>query len=397
MHKTFCIFSSLFAPHVGGQEQFTEHIGAALAARGNDVVIVTCRIDDRSPDIETLVPKRSLERLDGEGESGEVRVMRVESTRLLGGRFPVPRKKALKGILDELSEDGIDRVIVNARFYGLSIAGARFARALGQRPIIIDHGSAHLTLGNALLDAAVSRIEHLQTRRIRRVPADYYGVSEKSCRWLEHFHIDACGIIPNAIDADAFHDAANEAHFREDLGIPSDHILVSFCGRLCPEKGVKELLEAAQRLVELQNVHFVLAGEGPLRTAVEASQLERVHAVGLQNPADIAALLRESDIFCLPTRSEGFSTALLEAAACQAAPIITDVGGARELIPSREFGIILENSRPGTVARAIRLLAEDDAYRRSCAENIARRVRDEYSWDASACALERASEHTMQA
>ena len=393
MHKTYCIFSSLFAPHVGGQEQFTEHISAALAARGNDVVIITCRIDDDSPADEILIPASANDKKSG---SGEVRVVRVESTRLLGGRYPVPKKGALRRVLEGLKPSGVDQVVVNARFYELSVAGARFAQAIGQRPIIIDHGSAHLTLGNALIDKVVSEVEHWQTRRIRRIPADYYGVSQKSCAWLEHFRITACGVIPNAIDADAFYASANDVHFRADLGIPADHIVVSFCGRLCAEKGVRELLGAAQRLAERKDVHFLFAGDGPLRTAIEASGLTRAHAVGMQDPPDIAALLRESDIFCLPTRSEGFSTALLEATACYTTPIITDVGGARELIPTDEFGIIISDNRPETIAKAIERLADDAGYRCSCADMIGQRVRNEHSWDAAAQALEQAAERACR-
>lgn len=391
MHKTYCIFSSLFAPHVGGQEQFTEHISAALALRGNTVIIVTCRIDDVSPDIETIFPR---ERANASSESicGEAIVVRVESARMLGGRYPVPNKQALERILDSLEQSSIDQVVVNARFYELSIAGARFAARLGQRPIIIDHGSAHLTLGNTLLDAGVIAAEHAQTMRIRHTPAAYYGVSEKSCEWLKHFGIDSEGIIPNAIDADAFAASAAAPHFREELSIPEDHVLVSFCGRLCPEKGVRELLEAASQLDGDKAIHFILAGEGPLRKDVEAAGLSRVHAIGMLESPDVAALLSESDIFCLPSRSEGFCTALLEAAACGVAPVMTDVGGARELIPSESHGIILPNAHPDAIAEAIARLADDGEYRSTCATNIARRVRDNHSWNEAARMLEQASD-----
>jgi len=396
MHKTYCIFTTLFAPHVGGQEQFTEHIGCALARRGNTIIIVTCRIDDESPDMETIYPPEA-DAVSSDNIMGEVIVVRVESKRALGGRYPIPKKQALSRVLESLKASVIDQVIINARFYELSIAGARFAEEIGQRPIIIDHGSAHLTLGNAALDTGVRAIEHAQTKRILSVPADYYGVSEKSCAWLEHFGIVSKGIIPNAIDADAFVAAANDAHFREELGIPSDHVLVSFCGRLCPEKGVTERLGAAERLARRKDIHFTLAGDGPLREAVEAAGLDRVHALGALTPGDVAALLLESDIFCLPTRSEGFSTALLEAAACTVCPIITDVGGAHELIPTDQYGTILENADPETIASAILKLADDSDLRRTCAENIARRVRENHSWDETARLLEQAAKLASQA
>ena len=80
-----------------------------------------------------------------------------------------------------------------------------------------------------------------------------------------------------------------------------------------------------------RSIHFVVAGDGPLFDQVDTSPLPNVHAVGRLNSSDTAALLMDSDLFCLPTRSEGFSTSLLEAAACGTASLVPDVGGAREV------------------------------------------------------------------
>ena len=86
--------------------------------------------------------------------------------------------------------------------------------------------------------------------------------------------------------------------------------MIAFSGRFIPEKGVSVLIEMMEMLDDLP-VHLVAAGEGPLCGAMEESGIDKLHVVGRLKSGDIAALLMESDLFCLPSRSEGFSTALL--------------------------------------------------------------------------------------
>lgn len=68
---------------------------------------------------------------------------------------------------------------------------------------------------------------------------------------------------------------------------------------------------------------------------------------------DVSALLQQSDLFCLPSRSEGFATSLLEASACGCPSVVTDVGGARELIPDPSYGTILKDASKGALLEAI--------------------------------------------
>lgn len=345
MKGTIVIFSAHFLPHVGGVEVFTDGLSRSLERQGFQVVVVTSRLDD-APERERL--------------SDGVEVLRLPCWPLVGGRLPVARPgRRGRELLASLDGRDIVAVAVNTRFYPLSLVGARFARRHGLVPLVIDHGADYLTFGNAVIDVAVRAYEHVITALAKRSRPRFYGVSEASARWLGTFGIEADGIITNAIDGAAFRRGASERSFRGEYGIPDGAVLVAYTGRLIPEKGVEALVSAAEQLAAAgEDVVFALAGEGPLRAALEARGVPAVHFTGRLDAADVAALLLESDIFCFPSRSEGFGSSLLEAAVCGCAIVSTDVGIARELI-GEAGGVLLPDADADSIADAVRALAGD--------------------------------------
>lgn len=112
--------------------------------------------------------------------------------------------------------------------------------------------------------------------------------------------------------------------------------------------------------------------------------MKNVHALGKLSQREIASLLLQSHAFCLPTRSEGFSTSLLEAAACGCVPVITNVGGVEELIPDDSFGIVIQDTRSDTIAHAIQYLYEHRGTCTSMAQNIRERTLTLFTWQATA-------------
>ena len=173
--------------------------------------------------------------------------------------------------------------------------------------------------------------------------------------------------------------------FRDELGLSEDQLLVSYVGRFIPEKGIKSIIDASksQRLIDL-GVHFVLAGDGPMSSAVEHAQGGSLHWVGRLSASDVSALLQQSNLLCLPTRSEGFSTILLEAAACGCPAVVTDVGGARELIPSSEYGTIIESMSTRSVEAAVYQIASQRSVLNEQAKLIQESVELGHAWANSA-------------
>lgn len=372
--KHVAIFSAQYFPHVGGVENYTFHIAREMARVGITATVVT--LGDSSD-------------ISREETPDDFTVLRLPARQFLNGRYPIARPCDLPRRI--LANDPVDYVIVNTRFYPHSLSAVAFAQDRGIIPVIIEHGSAHLTLGNALFDCGVAAVEHFMTTRVKRHPARYYGVSKRSSEWLSHFGVSSSGELYNSIDADAFAQSASNREYRREFEIASSTPLVAFVGRLTPEKGLQQLLAAANSLPE---VHFALAGDGPLRPQLELEARRNVSFVGAIPSADVASLLSQADLFCLPSRSEGFATSLLEAAACATPAVITDVGGARELISGKELGYIIDGMDDRLIRQAIAAALTDREELEAMGARVRDRVKDLFSWERTA---ERALEACEQA
>ena len=293
--------------------------------------------------------------------------------------------KAYRQAMERLTNTAPDYVVVNTRFYLLSLEGLKFARKQGIAPVLVEHGSAHLSMGSPTVNIAVEAVEHALTLLDKRQRPAYYAVSKKASAWLEHFGISSAGELPNAIDADTYVAGASERNFREELGISDDALLVASASRLIPEKGVLQLAQAVQTLHRKGcNVHAVMAGAGPLEAQLAAVDAPNLHLVGKLSKPDLTALYRQADVYCLPSRSEGFATTLLESAACGTPAIVTNVGGTDELIPNERFGTIITDMEPETIANALRAAICNRATLQAQGEAAAHRVREICSWQQTA-------------
>lgn len=362
---TICLFSSLYLPTMGGVQTYTASIARAFRERGSRVIIVCC----------------ALQAEPGLAVENGVEVLRLPCRPLLGGRYPVPA--AAREQWGWLESQQIDYIEVHTRFYPLSEQALAFAERKGIVPVLLEHGSAHLTMGNAMVDKGVQAVEHFMTRRCLRHPAAFYAVSKKASRWLGHFGISSHGELPNSIDADAYASEASDRDFRRELGVPEDALLVASVGRLVPEKGVLAMAEASKSL-DGKRVVMVLGGDGPLLDQLKAAQHDGFHVLGRLTRPDVAALLSQADLMCLPSRSEGFATSLLEAAACGTPALVTDVGGTDELIPDERFGTILSDAQPDAIAAALLSAQSQRQQLSKQGYSVSKLVRNDYSWARTA-------------
>lgn len=372
--KRFAIFSAQFLPNIGGVEKYTDNLARELARQGHEVVVVTT---------DAAAPAGAMTVAPG------VEVVRLPCFPLIAGRMPVPRKNGeFNRLWNDVCARSYDGVLVNTRFYLHSLLGLKLAKRQGLRAVVCEHGSAYLTFGSALLDKAVIAYEHAITARVKRYRPDFYAVSSKGLDWLKTFGIEGRGVLSNAIDADAFRASSSGRSFRASFDIADERLLVSFVGRFIPEKGVDALIEA-MGVIEAKGVPatLVMAGTGPLEERIRTAGLSNIVVAGKLSASDVAALMDESDLFCLPTRSEGFSTSLLEAAACATPALITDVGGVAEMIPDEAYGTVLADARPATIAAAIEKAADEKGRLAKQGALSFERVRALYSWECTARAV----------
>lgn len=117
-----------------------------------------------------------------------------------------------------------------------------------------------------------------------------------------------------------------------------------------------------------------------------STKTENVHLLGNLDGPDVSALLKTADIFCLPTRSEGFCTSLLEAGAWGCACVMPLVGGTDELI-DRSSGVVIPDREVTTISSTLRSLADDRDHGRSLGRKLSERIETGFSWDDTAMAV----------
>jgi glycosyltransferase involved in cell wall biosynthesis len=200
--------------------------------------------------------------------------------------------------------------------------------------------------------------------------------------------------IPNGVDGETFHpgDATARERARAGLGLPVDALVVVTVGMLNSRKNIVGLVEAVGRLRH-RPVCLVLAGP-PSEVVAEREDLRRAIAQlppgvearmpGSLPPAEVAELLRASDVFVLASRAEGMPNSLLEAMASGLACVATDIPGSRDVL-ARGGGVLVPVDDAKALAREIDRLAADPAERRRLGEEAQRIVESDYSIRSVAC------------
>ena len=177
--------------------------------------------------------------------------------------------------------------------------------------------------------------------------------------------------------------------FRRRHGLPPDRALVVFLSRLHPKKGLDLLLPAARALAD-QGYEFVLALAGSGEKGYEAAVRDLVAANGV---GDVVAftgflegsekydLLREADVFVLPSYDENFGLAVVEAMSMGVPVVISERVGLHREVAAYDAGVVTPlDARE--IARSLGRLLDDRELRRRLGENGKRLVRDRYQWSS---------------
>ena len=176
------------------------------------------------------------------------------------------------------------------------------------------------------------------------------------------------------------------ADWRARFGIPDGAIAVGCVSRLAPVKNFSALLNAVAALRgSWPDLHVLLIGDGTCRDALEhqATVLGlsgRVHITGLQ-AAGAENLQGVLDIVVLPSTSEGFPNAVVEAMAARVPVIATDVGGVSDVVVDRVTGLLIPAEDPEALAGALELLLHDHSLRQALADAGRARVAEMHTAD----------------
>ena len=207
-------------------------------------------------------------------------------------------------------------------------------------------------------------------------------------------------VIPNGVNLSEFADLPAPAEFDAAFPVARERKILLFMARLHPKKGLVPLLHAWKNLArDFPDWLLVLAGpdenghRAELEILIEESGLQRAATLtGMLDGTLKRAALSRADAFVLPSFSEGFSIAILEAMACRLPVLLTPEchfsdavtrGAALEATPeaqslARAARALMEMSDAGRAqmgARGYDLVARDYTW-----ESVARAWKSLYAW-----------------
>lgn len=333
---------------VGGLEVLVYHLAKRLKAQGHDCTIFC---------LDTL---GSLgERALGEG-------IDVQCIGRRGGVLDLATIRHLRRLIRAGGYSVVHTHNMEAMFYGA--LAALFAGPSGV--IHSQHG----------LPSPFAAANRLKGRLAAGCVDRFVTVSQDVNRFVTDHHLVRPGktlTILNGIDTDHFTpdpEAHREIRTRLAIG-DSDPVLI--CVARLSE--IKNHLRLVTQFVELAKrqprCRLLLVGDGPMRDSIEsaiqsAGLHDRIVLCGEQ--MEIAAYLAAADLFVLTSDSEGISVSILEAMSCGLPPVVSCVGGNREIVHDGENGYCIPLERIEQLPTLVDDLLSDT----SRMQSMSRKARD---------------------
>lgn len=351
---------------MGGLEHVVVALAGAQRQRGHEVRVVC------------------LWRRGALAERAEAAGVRVDSCEKQPG-FDLRALSAMRALLRDFRPEVLHTHNPMAHYYGVAASlGLGIARTLNTR-----HG-----MGSGALSARREKLYRLA------LLATDHAVSVCDAarqRFVAHGVMPAgkAVVVRNGIDLARFQPRGGEAgaSLRLALGLPDDAVVFGTVGRLNEAKQQHRLLQALRELVNGGlRAALVIAGDGELRAALEAETdrlglREQVRLLGARS--DVPQLLVGMDVFVLPSRTEGYSLALVEASAAALPIIATAVGGNAEIVQDGLTGLIVPPGDDARLVEAMAALGRDAVRREKLGEQARAWALREGSLDAMCDGYER--------
>ncbi|HBO83778.1 MAG: hypothetical protein A2073_00270 [Deltaproteobacteria bacterium GWC2_42_11] len=257
---------------------------------------------------------------------------------------------AVFSILKIIKEEGVDIVCTHSGKD--SMLGAIAGRLSRRKPKIVRTRHLALPITSKITYSVLPHRVVTVSEYVRK-----YLVEEKG------IPADKVISIPTGVDMERFNPDTVKAVSREELGVPSNAILVGAIAIFRRKKGHHTLLEAIPEVLNrFPETIFLFAGDGPQRKNIETRILElgisdNIRLIGLRK--DVPEVLKAIDLFVLPTLQEALGTSFIEAMAMGKPVIGTRVGGVSEAVKDGVSGILVEPENPDALANAIISLLGD--------------------------------------
>ncbi|MTH54474.1 glycosyltransferase [Bacillus mangrovi] len=149
--------------------------------------------------------------------------------------------------------------------------------------------------------------------------------------------------------------------------------ILSYAGRLAPEKDIETLIKTAESLPARlkEKVHFLIVGDGPSKADMMKQAPDNMTFAGYLSGRDLAKIYASSDLFVFPSPTETFGNVVLEALACGTPVVGANSGGVKNIVAEGKNGLLCEPRNPDAFVAAIDSLLENHSLR----EHMSRQAR----------------------
>jgi glycosyltransferase involved in cell wall biosynthesis len=183
------------------------------------------------------------------------------------------------------------------------------------------------------------------------------------------------------VDCDLFHPNYSAQQVREQFQIKEKFIL-SYVGRLAPEKDIETLMNISIQLPEnmRSQIHWLIVGDGPSKEEMVKNAPENMTFAGYLSGEDLAKIYASSDLFIFPSPTETFGNVVLEALATGTPVIGANSGGVKNIICENVTGYLCEPKHIDQFQQAIIHLLENNTLRLKMGDH-ARKYALSQTWD----------------
>lgn len=370
--KILHVISSI-APRYGGPSKQVLELCRELAKQGHEITIFTTDING---DERLAVPLGQPVEMDG----FTIRYFPVQWPRYY--KFSFPLGKALR---KEIPLH--DVVHIHSLYLFHSVVAAHYCRRFGIPYLIRPHGTLHPFIQKT--HPLRKRVYNLlfEKHNLDCAAGIHYATLEEM-RLTAPLKIKAPGVvIPNGINPSEYTRLPECGSFRKRYPEIGDKKILLFLGRIHFGKGLGILVRALEKVArERKDVYLVLAGpdnKGYSREVKkwldQAGLANRSLFTGMLLGKDKLSLLRDSDIFVLPSYSDSFGIAVIEAMACRLPVVISNKVGIWQEVAETRAGIVT-NCDSQQVAEAILKLLANPEMGKEMGKRGEELVRSRFTW-----------------